>query len=59
MYISSRFKKQNSDLSHIEIDKVLSFVCYIGAEITADNAVPGGVVFLVKLLLDKSGDVLK
>ena len=31
---------------------------YVGAQVAADNAMPGGVVLLVKLLLDESSNVL-
>ena len=37
---------------------MLGLVGHIGAEVTAHNAVPGGVVLLVELLLDECGDVL-
>ena len=37
---------------------MLGFVGHIGAEVTADNAMPGRVVLFVELLLDESGDVL-
>jgi hypothetical protein len=45
-------------LSHIEIDEVLSFMSHIGSEVSSDDAVPGGIVLLVELLLDVGGDVL-
>ena len=37
---------------------MLGLVGHIGAEVTAHNAVPCGVVLLVELLLDECGDVL-
>jgi len=37
---------------------VLGLVCDVAAEVTADDAMPGGVVLLVELLLDEGGDVL-
>ena len=37
---------------------MLGFVGDVGAKVPADHAVPGGVVFLVELLLDVGGDVL-
>ena len=37
---------------------MLGLVGHIGAEVTAHNAMPGGVVLLVELLLDEGGDVL-
>ena len=46
--------------SHPVIDagNVPGLVSDIGAEVAADDAVPGGVVLLVELLLDVGGDVL-
>jgi len=37
---------------------VPGLVSHVGAEVPADNAVPGGVVLLVELLLDVGRDVL-
>jgi len=37
---------------------VLGLVSHIGAKVTADDAMPRGVVLLVELLLDKGGNVL-
>ena len=37
---------------------MLGFVGHIGAEVTADDAMPCRVVLLVELLLDESGDIL-
>ena len=37
---------------------MLGLVGHVGAEVTAHNAMPGGVVLLVEFLLDESGDVL-
>ena len=55
---SSRLEEEHSHLSHVEIDEMLGLMGDIGAEVPAHNAVPGGVVLLVKLLLDVGGDVL-
>ena len=55
---SARLEEKNSDLAKVEIDEVLGLVGHIGAEVTADNAMPGGVVLLVELLLDVGRDVL-
>lgn len=44
-------------MSHVEVDEVFGFVGDIGAEVAADDAVPGGVVLLVELLLDVSSDI--
>ena len=45
-------------MPHVEIDEVLGLVGDVGAEVPADDGVPGGVVLLVELLFDKGGDVL-
>jgi hypothetical protein len=45
-------------LTEVEVDEVLGLVGDVGAEVTADDAVPSGVVLLVELLLDVGGDVL-
>jgi len=50
-------EEQNSNLGKVEVDKVLCLVCDIGAEVTADNAVPGGAVLLVKFLFNVCSDV--
>lgn len=52
------FEQQNCHLSQIEINEVLSFMRYVGAEVSAHNAVPSRIVFLVKLLLDVSSNIL-
>lgn len=45
-------------MSQVEVDEVLRLVRYVRAEVTADDAVPGGVVLLVELLLDVGSDIL-
>ena len=37
---------------------MLGLVRHIRAEVTADDAMPGGVVLLVEFFLDESGDIL-
>lgn len=46
----SRLEKEDCDLAQVEIDEVFCLVRYVAAEIPAHNAVPSGVVFLVKFL---------
>ena len=46
-------------MSEVEVDEVLGLVCHVGPEVAADNCMPGGVVFLVELLLDVCCDVLQ
>ena len=45
-------------MTEVEVDEVLGLVGDVRAEVAADDAVPGGVVLLVELLLDVGGDVL-
>eukprot|EP00455_Lapot_gusevi_P003770 TRINITY_DN1152_c0_g1_i13.p1 TRINITY_DN1152_c0_g1~~TRINITY_DN1152_c0_g1_i13.p1 ORF type:complete len:127 (-),score=0.67 TRINITY_DN1152_c0_g1_i13:76-456(-) len=54
----SGLEEKNSDLAEVEVDEVLRLVGDIAAEVTANDAVPRGVVLLVELLLDVGGDVL-
>ena len=55
---SSGLEEEDSDLTKVEVDEVLGLVSHVRAEVTADNAVPGGVVLLVEFLLNESSDVL-
>ena len=55
---SARLEEEDSDLTEVEVDEVLGLVGHIRAEVTADNAMPGGVVLLVEFFLDESGDIL-
>ena len=57
MYLS-RLEEQHSHLSKIEIHEVFGLVRDVAAEVPPDDAVPGGVVLLVKLFLDEGSDVL-
>jgi len=54
----SRLEEEDGDLSKVEVDEVLGLVGDVGAKVAAHDAVPGGVVLLVKLFLDEGGDVL-
>ena len=53
----TRLKQQNSHLTQIKINKMLSLMRNIRTEISADDTVPCGVVFLVEFFLDISGDI--
>lgn len=55
---SSGLEDQNRHLTQIEIDEVLGLVCDIRAKVTAHNAMPSRIVFLVEFLLDESCDIL-
>jgi len=54
----ARLEDEDGDLAQVEVDEVLRLVRHVRAEVAADNAVPGGVVLLVELLLDEGGNVL-
>uniref|UniRef100_A0A8C0IWC0 Uncharacterized protein n=1 Tax=Chelonoidis abingdonii TaxID=106734 RepID=A0A8C0IWC0_CHEAB len=43
-------EQKNCNLTQVKIDEVLCLMCYIAAKISANNAVPSRVVFLVKFL---------
>ena len=55
---SARLEEEDSDLAKIEVDEVLGLVGHVGAEVTADDAMPGWVILFVEFLLDESGDIL-
>ena len=55
---STRLEQKDGNLSHVEVDEVLGFVCDVRSEVTSNNAVPGGVVLLVELLFDVGSDIL-
>ena len=55
---SAGLEQEDSDLAKVEVDEVLGLVGDIGSEIAANDAMPGGVVLLVELLLDEGSDVL-
>ena len=46
----ARLEQQDGHLTKVKVDKVLGLVCDVGAKVAPDNAVPCGVVLLVKLL---------
>jgi hypothetical protein len=56
--LSSRLEEEHCDLPHIEVDEMFGLMCDVGSEVPANHTVPGGVVLLVKLLLDVGRDIL-
>lgn len=56
--VSARLEEQDGHLAQVEVNKMLCLVGDVAAEVPPDDAVPGGVILLVKLLLDVGCDVL-
>ena len=54
----TRFEQENGHLAQVEVDEVFGFMCHITTEVPPHDAVPGGVVLLVKFLLDMGRNVL-
>jgi len=51
-------EKKNGDLAEVEVDEMLRLMRHVAAKVATDDAVPGRIVLLVKLLLDVRRDVL-
>ena len=51
-------KKQDSHLPQVKVDEVLRFMRNIRTKVSSDNHVPSRVIFLIKLSLDISRNVL-
>ena len=52
------FEQENGHLAQVEVDEVFGFTCHITTEVPPQDAVPGGVVLLVEILLDMGRNVL-
>lgn len=47
---SAGLEEQDGHLAQVEVNEMLGLVCDVAAEVPPDDAVPGGVILLVKLL---------
>lgn len=47
---SAWFEEQDGHLAQVEVNEMLRLVGHVAAEVPPDDAVPGGIVLLVKLL---------
>ena len=58
VYYLTGLEEENGNLSKVEVDKMLRFVCDVASKVSADDCVPRWVVLLVELFLDVGCDVL-
>lgn len=56
---SARFEEKDGHLAQVEVNEMLGLVGDIAAEVPPHDAVPGGVVLLIKLLKDKQEEKRK
>lgn len=55
--VSAGLKQQNGHLTQVEVDEMLGLMSHVAAKVPPNDAVPGRVIFLVKLLFDVCSDV--
>lgn len=53
----TRLEQKNSHLAEVEVDEVLGLMSHVAAKVPPHDAVPGGIVFLVKLLQNRSLEI--
>lgn len=53
----TRLEQKNSHLAEVEVNEVLGLMSHVAAEVPPHDAVPGGIVFLVKLLQNRSLEI--
>merc|ERR1719329_376117 len=51
---STTLEEEDGDLTEIEVDEVLGLVGDVGTEVSTNDTMPGGVVLLVELFLEKA-----
>uniref|UniRef100_A0A3P8VQH6 Uncharacterized protein n=1 Tax=Cynoglossus semilaevis TaxID=244447 RepID=A0A3P8VQH6_CYNSE len=51
-------RHKNSHLTQVEVDEMLRLMCHVAAKVPPDNAVPCGIVLLVKFLSNVFLDVV-
>ena len=47
---SARLEEQDGHLAQVEVNEMLCLVGDVAAKVPPDDAVPGGIIFLVKFL---------
>uniref|UniRef100_A0A8B9S976 Dynein light chain n=1 Tax=Apteryx owenii TaxID=8824 RepID=A0A8B9S976_APTOW len=50
--VLTRFEEENSNMTQVEVDEVLTLMSHMAAKVPSHNTMPSGMVFLVKLLCD-------